>query len=445
MKNTMIIKRIGLLLFIIIMPVYLSAQSIVVKGIVQDITGEPLMGVNVVESGTTNGVITDIEGNYSLFVPSDAKLIFSFIGCIPQTVSVNKKTTINIRMKEDTKALEEVVVVGYGSIRKSDVSGSVASVDKDMMMKKVPGNLAEGLKGSAPGVMVTAQDGAPDANAAIRIRGVATINGSAEPLYVVDGVQVGTNANFLNPSDIESIEILKDASATAIYETQGVNGVIMITTKNGTKGALQLDFSVDFSVQTLAGKLDVCNVDQYAQNIRTSRINDGANLYNQIWSAAYDGKRTAIDWQDQMTQSSIKQQYNLSASGGTDKLQGSFSLSYLDNEGIVVNTNYQRLTARANIKANVNKFIEFGGSLNFVHSESTGSNNSFNNSGNLSSLRDMAFMCPSMDYVDTNGNHVRPNVVNPDGTYGTVMQGTNVNDGTHTDNIYANQIGRAHV
>jgi TonB-dependent SusC/RagA subfamily outer membrane receptor len=291
--------------------------------------------------------------------------------------------------------------------------------------------------------MVTAQDGAPDANAAIRIRGVATINGSSLPLYVVDGVQVGTSANFLNPSDIESIEILKDASATAIYGAAGANGVIMITTKHGKEGATHISFSAEYGVQTLSRTLDVGNADQYALNLRTARANDAGGVNNQIFSSAYDGKRKNIDWQKEMTRTSLRQQYNLSASGGTEKTQSSFSVGYLNNDGIVVNTNMSRLTARANVVTKAKDFLEIGGDINYVHTQGHGSNGGNGNNGNLSSLRDMAFMCPTMDYVDPNtGEYVSPNVKNANGTYGTFYQGpTGSYDGDPGENnIYAIQM-----
>lgn len=260
-------------------------------------------------------------------------------------------------------------------------------------------------------------------------------------MYVIDGVQVGTSANFLAPSDIESIEILKDASATAIYGAAGANGVIMISTKHGKAGTTKINFSVDYGIQTLASKLDVGNVDQFANNIRTARANDGAILMNEVFAEQYDGKRKNIDWQDVMTRSSLKQQYNLSASGGTETTQSNFSLSYLNNDGIVINTNYNRLTARANVVTKVADFLEIGGDINFVHSESQGSNASFGNNGNLSSLRDFAFYCPTMDNVDkTTGKYVSPNVINDNGTYGASYQTSIDYDGGSPSNLYAEQM-----
>ena len=313
-------------LFLLMIPFALYAQNIQVTGTVLDANNEPLPGVNVVQTGTTNGTITDLDGKYSLSVPSDATLTFSYIGFTNHVENVNGRTNIPpVVLESDDKEIEQVVVVGYGTMKKSDVSGSVVSVDTKDMMKRAPINVNQGLQGAAAGVMVTAQDGSPEGKSQVRIRGVATINGSAQPLYVVDGVQVGTNADFLNPADIESMEVLKDASATAIYGAAGANGVIMITTKHGQKGKARFDFSADFGIQTLAYKLDVLSVDEYAQFIRDMHANDSQGLFNEIWDAKYDGKRNSIDWQDQFTDAALKQQYTMSVAGGNDKSQTSFS------------------------------------------------------------------------------------------------------------------------
>lgn len=442
MKNVNLKRSFGLLSLLLMIPVLVFAQNLAVKGTVKDPFGNAMPGVNVLQVGTTNGIITDLDGNYSINVPSNAKLSFSFIGYTTQTVSVSGKRTINVTLNEDSKSLDEVVVVGYGTQKKSDISGSVASVDREAMMRKVPVNVAQGLQGAAAGVMVTSQDGAPEANAAIRIRGVATINGSADPLYVVDGVQVGTNVNFLNPSDIESMEVLKDASATAIYGSAGANGVIMITTKHGAKGNSSITLTADFGLQTISSNLEVNSLDGYAALIRQAHANDASGLYNQIWAEQYDGKRKQIDWLDQMTRTALRQNYNLSSSGGNDKSQYNFSVGYLDNKGLIVNSQYQRITARANVKTQINKYLEFGGDLNFVHTDSHGSNGTVGNFGNMSSFRDLEILCPTMDYITTEGVHVSPNVVNADGTYGSAALGKNANEGflDSYNNIYATQM-----
>ncbi|MBR4325021.1 MAG: SusC/RagA family TonB-linked outer membrane protein, partial [Bacteroidales bacterium] len=411
-------------LFILMIPFALSAQNIQVSGTVLDANNEPLPGVNVVQTGTTNGTITDLDGKYSINVPSDATLTFSYIGFTNHVEPVNGRTSIPaVTLESDDKEIEQVVVVGYGTMKKSDVSGSVVSVDTKDMMKRAPVNVNQGLQGAAAGVMVTAQDGSPEGKSQVRIRGVATINGSAQPLYVVDGVQVGTNADFLNPADIESMEVLKDASATAIYGSAGANGVIMITTKHGSKGKARFDFSADFGIQTLAYKLDVLSVDEYAKFIRDMHANDSQDLFNEIWDAKYDGQRNSIDWQDQFTDAALKQQYTMSVAGGNEKSQTSFSASYLKNKGIIVNSQYERLTARVNNKTEINNFLEVGGDMNYVYTRSNGAYGRQGNTFNLSSQRDLAFLSPSMDYIDGNGKiqHVYPE--NPDGSYGIGLLG----------------------
>ena len=448
-------KHFVLLFLFCAIPFGMSYAQSTVQGTVNDESGDPIIGASVKVQGTNDGAITDLNGNFSVKASSNATLTISFVGYLTQNVKVAGKTNINVVLKEDAQMLNDVVVVGYGTMKKSDISGSVASVNTADMLKRAPTNIAQGLQGAAPGVMVTMQDGAPDANAAVRIRGVATINGNAAPLYVVDGVQVGTNANFLNPSDIESIEILKDASATAIYGAAGANGVVMITTKHGQKGKTTLNITANWGLQTAPGSLDVVDLDGYAQTIRQARANDGSSIWNDVWSEKYDGKRKYIDWLDEMTRTSLKQDYNISASGGTDKTQFSGSVGFLRNDGVVVNTQYQRITARANMKSQVNDYLEFGADVSFTHSDSHGSNNSVGNFGNLSSYRDYAFACPTMDFVSRGdatydgvapGTYVSPNVVNPDGTYGEVLNGKDTNDGfwgTTLGNMYAKQMEKA--
>ena len=433
-----------------------QAQTQKITGTVVDAMGEPIVGANIRVKGTSRGTITDLDGKFSLDATAGETLEVSFVGYTTQTVKAAKG--LKVTLAEDSEILDDVVVVGYGTMKKSDITGSVASVSTEDMMKRSPVNVSQGLQGSAPGVIVTMQDGSPDAKAQIRIRGVATINGSAAPLYVVDGIQVGTNADFVSPADIESIDVLKDASATAIYGSAGANGVIMITTKHGKKGYSNVNISADMGIQTLPYHLDVCGVDGYAANLRQARINDNqvengkAIMWNPVWTEAYDGKRKEIDWQDEMTRAALRQNYSISTSGGNEKSQYNASVGYLKNEGLVVNSEYQRITARANAHTQINKYLEFGADVSFVHSDSHGSNSSVGNFGNLSSLRDFAFACPSMDFVTSSnvtyngvpaGTYVSPNVVNPDGSYGEVTGGKNFNDGfwgTTLGNMYAKQM-----
>ncbi|MBO6012147.1 MAG: TonB-dependent receptor [Bacteroidales bacterium] len=386
--------------------------------------GEPMLGVAVAERGTTNGTITDIDGKFSIQVSEGAVLNFTCVGYEGQQIETAGQTNLTVRMKENSLVLSDVVVVGYGTMKRSDISGSVATINKEQMDRKIPTNIAQALQGAAAGVMVTAQDGAPGSKSAIRIRGIGTINGDAEPLYVVDGVKVGHNADFVNPSDIESMEVLKDASATAIYGSEGANGVIMITTKHGTPGKMNINITADWGFQTLPYEIETLTGNEYAKSIRQARANDGNNLANLVFSETYDGRRNNINWQDQMTRMGLKQQYGISAAGGTDKTQYNFSVGYLDNRGIIVNTKYNRITSRASVKSKVNKFIEFGGDMSYSRSTSKGSNIGLGNNGNLSSHRDLAQMAPTLDFVIGTGDIVNVNVVNPDGTFGASLSET---------------------
>ena len=419
MRNFKSLQKPLMALFLLcLFPLGAMAQSIV-KGTVNDEAGEPVIGATVKVQGSQTGAITDFNGNFSVQAASNATLEISYVGYLTQKVKVAGQNNITVVLKEDAQMLNDVVVIGYGTMKKSDISGSVATINKEQMERKVPVNIAQALQGAAAGVMVTNQDGAPGAKSAVRIRGIGTINGDAQPLYVVDGVQVGTNADFVNPADIESIEVLKDASATAIYGSAGANGVIMVTTKHGQKGKMNVNVTADLGIMTLPYKLKTLTGDAYARSIRESKANDGATLNNQIWSDVYDGKRNLIDWQDQMYQTGFRQQHGISASGGTEKTQYNFSIGYLDTKGIISNTKYNRLTSRASVKSKINNYIEFGGDINYSYSTVKGNNIGLGNNQNLSSQRDIAQMAPSLDYIDdVTGEHVKVNVVNPDGTYG---------------------------
>ena len=413
-------KPLMALFLLCLFPMGALAQSLV-KGTVNDEAGEPIIGATVKVQGTNTGAITDFNGNFQIQAASNATLNVSYVGYVPQSVKVAGKTNITIVLKEDAQMLNDVVVVGYGTMKKSDISGSVATVDQEAVMKRVPTNIGQALQGAAAGVLVSQQDGSPDGKAAIRIRGVGTIHGDASPLYVVDGVMVGHSADFVNPSDIERIEILKDASATAIYGSEGANGVVMITTKHGQKGHTNITITADFGLQTLPYTLKVMGLSQYASAIKEAKSNDGSMFINKLWDRANMSGVNEIDWQKEMTRAALKQQYGASVNGGNDKTQYNLSFGYNNVDGLVINTNYQRFTTRANVSTKVNKYLEVGGDINYTHSESHGSNASMGNNQNLSSLRDFASMTPTLDYYDQNDASkqlVNVNLKNADGTYG---------------------------
>ncbi|MBP3212113.1 MAG: TonB-dependent receptor [Prevotella sp.] len=418
-------KRMGrslLMAFLMSMMSLVAVAQNNVRGTVVDENGEPVVGATVRVAGTQTGTITGIDGNFSITAPPQGVLSVSYVGFTTQEVKVAGRQQLRVVLKEDAATLKDVVVVGYGTMKKSDISGSVATIDQDAVMKRVPTNIGQALQGAAAGVQVSMQDGSPDGKAAIRIRGIGTINGDASPLYVVDGVQVGTSADFVNPSDIERIEVLKDASATAIYGSAGANGVVMITTKHGAKGKTNITLTADLGLQTLPYRLDVLSLDEYAKAIKEAKGNDGSMFINQLWNRPDMKGVNPIDWQKEMTRAALKQQYGASLNGGNDKTQYNLSLGWLDVDGLVVNTNYQRFTTRANITSKVNSFLEIGGDINYTHSQSHGSNMGLGNNQNLSSLRDFASLTPTLDYLDENDPNkqlVNVNLVNPDGTYGS--------------------------
>lgn len=389
-------------------PIQTQQDKIIVKGVVVDTAGEPIIAANVFVEGTTTGTATDIDGLFSIECEPGATLDFSCIGYMGRKLTVSAGTSsLRIVLDNDSEMLEELVVIGYGQMKKSDVTGSLASIDASEMMKKNPLNIGQGLQGAAAGVSVIRTSGDPSGSFAIRIRGVATVNGSADPLYVVDGVQVGTSIDFLNPNDIESIEILKDASATAIYGSRGANGVIMITTKSGGKGKAVVTFSANYAVQHNANHIDVADAELFASAVRQAVSNDGTSLTNLAYSESYKGKLNNIDWQDEMSRTAIQQNYNLSASGGSENTQADISVGYLDNQGIVIESYFKRLTGRANVTHKVKEFLQVGTSLNFTHTEGHGS-------GNLMSY---ARAIPTMDYVE-DGNFYSMPIVLPDGSWG---------------------------
>ncbi|MGB4415149.1 MAG: TonB-dependent receptor plug domain-containing protein, partial [Paludibacter sp.] len=248
-------KEIIFLFFLFLVPAWAIAQTVTVRGTIKDTQGETLLGVNVLEVGTTNGTITNFDGKYEIKVARNASLVFTYIGYKSKTIQVKGQQTINVVLESDVLGLDEVVVVGYGTMKKSDLTGAVVSVTSDAVSKSIPTSVDQILQGRAAGVQVQQNSGMPGASTSIRIRGISSLNASNEPIYVIDGVVIdggsmngaaNTNTNALasiNPSDIVSMDILKDASATAIYGSRASNGVIMITTKRGTKGEASISYN----------------------------------------------------------------------------------------------------------------------------------------------------------------------------------------------------------
>jgi TonB-linked SusC/RagA family outer membrane protein len=341
-----------------------------VSGKVTDENGGSIAGANVTVKGTTVGVMTDANGKFSLTLPENAKtLVISFVGYLPQEVNIGNSSTISVTLIPDTQSLSEVVVVGYGSQKKSDLTGSISSVKGTDLVRLPSIRSDEALQGRAAGVVVTNNDGAPGGVATIRIRGGNSITGGNKPLVVIDGFQ-GGDLSSLNPNEVESIEVLKDASATAIYGSKGANGVIIVTTKSGKTGAPIVDYSYSFGVQSIVKKIDLLNGPEYARMQNTWKATQ--NLYGNPVLPFTDAqiatldKTGGTDWQDQLFRKASLQMHQISIKGGTDAVRYFIAGGYFNQEGLIVNTQFKRYTLRSNLDVNVNKWLKAGLNLNVI-------------------------------------------------------------------------------
>ncbi|MBD3630019.1 TonB-dependent receptor [Cyclobacterium sp.] len=357
-----------------------------ISGTVTDENGEPLPGATITVLGTTTGTVTNIDGNYSMSVPDDATLVFSYIGYESKTVAIGSQTTINITLLQDASSLEEVVVIGYGTQQKSDMTGSVGSLDKEVIQQLAPTNIQQGLAGRISGVNVTQNSGRPGGRPTIRIRGNSSISGTNEPLYVIDGVILpvvnlsnGTSPiDFLDPGNIESIEVLKDASATAIYGARAANGVILVTTTKGKRNeGGRLTYDGSFSAGVLPSKIDLLNSEQFlrleelayqnagkyglgnsAVDPRTKRTDP--RLFDSSGNPLYD-----TDWQEEGFRTAISNRHNLSFSGGDSKTSYAFNLGYRNEEGILRRSSLKRYSGRFTMDTQVRDWLTIGASLNY--------------------------------------------------------------------------------
>ncbi|NJN24789.1 MAG: TonB-dependent receptor [Cyclobacteriaceae bacterium] len=346
---------------------------------------EGLPGVNVLVKGTLLGTVTDVNGNYSIDVPgSESILVFSSVGYIKEEVTVGNSTVVDITLMPDITALEEIVVIGYGEVRKSDLTGSVASVDIEDMNKMTKTSLDQSLQGMAAGVLVTQNSAQPGGGTSIRIRGTTSLTGGNEPLYVIDGIPIevasnGSGANFgpalnpmslLNPDDIQNIEILKDASSTAIYGARGSNGVVLITTKQGTTNDTKVTFSASYGIQDVATNLEVLNAPQFMEVVNQALLNDNNGdesiaSSQELWYTQdeKDSIGQGVDWLDQVLTTGNVQNYQVSVTGGKDKLRYYLSIGHNINNGIVKNSNFQRTSIRLNLNSQATKRLGIGGNL----------------------------------------------------------------------------------
>lgn len=326
----------------------LAQEGKIVKGtVVEAGTGMPLPGVTVFEKGTSNGGMTNFEGEYSISTEDGAVLVFSFLGYASVEVLINNQTQLDITMEEKASALDEVVVVGYGSQKKIDLAGSISSLDPESYEAQPVLNTSSALQGRVAGLQISNTSGAPGSEPKIHIRGSNSINSSNSPLYVIDGVALtGISLNDININDVKSIGVLKDASSTAIYGSRGANGVILITTKNGKSGKVTVNYDTFLKVSYPMEKYNLRNAATYAA--QANHIS-GSNVFDDVSSL---GETT--DWQDLIFQRGVSQSHNLAISGGTDKTKYYVSGNYSDETGLLKSTGRNKLTVRSNIETVIN-------------------------------------------------------------------------------------------
>lgn len=423
-------------LFFITLATFLSgglyAQEFSVSGTVTDYTtGEPLPGVNVILQGTTTGTVTDVDGRYQLAVPDgNATLIFSSVGFTSEEVALANRTVVDLKLMQDIQSLSEVIVVGYGVQRKSDVTGAVSSVSAAEINEIPTLGATQALQGRAAGVAITSSNGEPGANPRIRIRGGTSINASSNPLYVVDGFAGATPPP---PGDIASIEILKDASATAIYGSRGANGVVLITTKQGKTGKTKIELLSTYSIQEVGNKLDLLNGEQFADLMNEIYMDD---RYPDTGSYG-----AGTDWQDEIFRRGSLQNYQLSASGGSENMNFYASLNYFGQDGIIINSDYSRLSALTNLDFKASERVKVGTKLLVNRSTQNGVRTQETSGGAAgagvigSALR----FSPILGIFDENGLYTRSDVGDPiDNPVAVATQRENesVND-LFQGNVYA--------
>ena len=385
MKQNLYYYLIGMLIFLISFNSSAQAQS--VSGVVTDgDDGSGIPGVNVLIKGTSEGTITDFDGNYTLNVPDGSILVFSFVGYIPQEIEVANQSSINVTLISDITQLSEVVVIGYGVQKKKVVTGAIESVSSEEINLTPISSPELALQGRAPGVQVTSQSGQPGERPSVRIRGIGT-DYNSEPLYLVDGIAVNSIDN-LNPGDIQSMEVLKDAAASSIYGARAANGVVLITTKMGSADNYDITYSGYYGVQNAARTVDMLNADQYIQLMADA----GASNLNGVPFDPNEVAANNTDWQDALfTDNAPIQNHDISITGGNDKTTFASSLSYFSQNGIIGGdkSQFERYTARLNTRTKVNKIFSWGNTLSFAHIETRGvtSNGSFN--GEYSSALNM--------------------------------------------------------
>jgi len=362
-KYKMPISRLRMMVCLIgmLLPMCMFAQQITVQGVVKDQTGETVIGASVMEKGTTNGTITGIDGDFSLNMSPNGTLVVSFVGYKTQEVQVKGQKQLQVVLSEDAEMLDEVVVIGYGTMKKSDLTGAVSSIGNKDIKDSPVSNLGQAIQGKISGVQIV-DAGKPGDNVSIKIRGLGSIN-NCDPLVVIDGVPTDLGLSSLNMADVERLDVLKDASATAIYGSRGANGVVMITTKRGTEGKGKLAVSANYSFQNATNVPSLLNAAQYAELSNDMMVNSGRNP-NPEWANPSE-LGAGTDWMDELLRTGVMQNYTVSYSGGNEKSHYYVFGGFLDQSGIVKSVNYRRFTFQSNSDAQVLKWLKFSNNITF--------------------------------------------------------------------------------
>lgn len=344
----------------------INQQMLQVTGTVTDQNGDPLIGVNVAEKGTTNGAISDINGQFTLKVSPNATLVFSYIGYKSIEINVNGQSSLRVQLKEDSEALDEVVVIGYGAVRKADLAGSVSVMDNKQFKDQPVTRIEDALQGRVSGVSVTSS-GVPGGDLKIRVRGSSSVNKSNDPLYVVDGIVRESGLEGISPEDIQSMQILKDASSTAIYGSRGANGVVLVTTKTGKVGATQVTLDASIGFSSAYNMPEVMGTKEYAQALVDYKGVDYNAMADYI-----NGTKPGIDWMDQLLRTGVTQNYKVAISKGNEDTQFYVSGNYMNTEGVVTDTEFTRYSVKANVHSKLFSWMEMTADINLSQSNGSG-------------------------------------------------------------------------
>lgn len=435
-----------------------AAQVAVTGTVLEELTGDPVIGATVREKGNDkNATTTDFDGVFNITVSKpDATLVVSYIGMQNAEVKLDGRTKVEIKMSESMTNLNEVVVVGYGTTKKVDITGSVASINEDQLRQGVAANADQMLAGKIPGVQVTSNSGAPGAATSIRIRGASSINSSNEPLYIIDGVQMsgaaGTIGGFdwtgdgssgqtkssnplagISPNDIVSIDVLKDASATAIYGAAGANGVIIITTRRGQAGRTSVSFDGYVGWQQTAKRLDMLDLRGFAR-YQNDLYNEGANYQLNTTYLEPELLGPGTDWQDAVFRTAFMQNYQVQVSGGTDKITYAFSGGYMDQDGIIIGSDFDRFNSRFSVDTSFTDWLKIGGQLAYSRTNETITLNDGSNGIIMQAMT----MQPDVPVYDFDGNYASPSNVNGSSSWNPVALALQRNNTLRRDNITGN-------